>query len=244
MKKPGMIVFDYGHTLLYEPGYDFLSGERALFPYIKGNKRGLTPEYVNSFAQELFGKLSAVREIGFEIHEWQFQKLLYEYLEIEFSIDYPEAEKIFWDSVSYGDIMPRSDMMIDYINANGIRSGVISNIGFSGAALTERINRLLPRNRFEFIIASSEYALRKPNPMLFELALKKADLCVDEVWFCGDNVKADVEGAASVGIFPVWYEDLTCENPWRKGIEYAVTPVCSHLHVNDWTQMIEMLETL
>ena len=121
------------------------------------------------------------------------------------TISYPEAEKIFWDNVSAGAVMPNADKIIDFIKENGIRSGVISNIGFSGIALTDRINRLLPHNKFVFIIASSEYMFRKPNPMIFELALKKAGLVCADVWFCGDNIKADVEGSAAVGLFPVWY---------------------------------------
>jgi len=38
MQKPKMILFDYGHTLLYEPGLDFLRGEKALFQYVVKNK--------------------------------------------------------------------------------------------------------------------------------------------------------------------------------------------------------------
>ena len=241
MKKPKMILFDYGHTLLCEPGFDFLRGEESLFKYIKNNKNGLTPKQVCDFSQELFERIGVVRELGLELHEWQFQRFLYEYLEIELSISLPEAEKIFWYHVSAGAVMPNADRIIDYINSNGIRSGVISNIGFSGAALTERINRLLPQNKFEFIIASSEYMFRKPNPMLFELALKKAGLNAGDVWFCGDNIKADVEGSAAVGIFPVWYEDETMENPSRKQGESAV-PDCDYLHIPDWMELIDVLE--
>lgn len=32
-----MILFDYGFTLLHEPGADFLRGERAVYPYIRDN---------------------------------------------------------------------------------------------------------------------------------------------------------------------------------------------------------------
>jgi len=32
---------------------------------------------------------------------------------------------------------------------------------------------------------------RKPNPMLFELALKKAGLNAGDVWFCGNNIKEE-----------------------------------------------------
>ncbi|MDR1687782.1 MAG: HAD family hydrolase [Clostridiales bacterium] len=241
--KPKMIFFDYGHTLLYEPGFDFLRGEEALFKYVKSNKNGLTPKEVFTYSQELYAKISAVREIGYELHEWQFQRFLYEYLEIELSVSLPEAEKIFWNSVSAGEVMPNAGKMLDYINANGIRSGVISNIGFSGAALTERINRLLPRNKFEFIIASSEYMFRKPSVLLFELALKKAGLNAADVWFCGDSVKADVEGASCAGIFPVWYDNETVENP-RREQNKGIKPQCEHLHIHDWAEMIDVLSAL
>lgn len=241
MNKPKMILFDYGNTLLYEPGFDTLRGEEALFKYVKSNKNNLTPRQVNDFSQKLFEKIGVVRGVGMELHQWQFQRFLYEYLEIELSIPLPEAERVFWENTAAGAVMPNAEMVIDYINENKIRSGVISNIGFSGAALTKRLDRLLPRNAFEFVIASSEYMFRKPNPMLFELALKKAGLCSNDVWFCGDNIDADVKGSAAVGIFPVWYDDKTVENPWR-GQSKDKTPDCAHLHIHDWKELIKILE--
>ena len=54
MQNPTMILFDYGHTLFYEPDSDFLRGEEELFKYIKSNKRGLTPKQVADFSAELF----------------------------------------------------------------------------------------------------------------------------------------------------------------------------------------------
>jgi putative hydrolase of the HAD superfamily len=241
MKKPKMIIFDCGQTLLGEPEHNSLHGEEALFKYIKTNKNNLTPRQVNDFSQKLFEKTRAVRNVGMELHEWQFEKLLYEYLEIEFSITLPEAEKVFWENTAAGVVMPNADKLIDYINKNNMRSGVISNSCFSGNALSDRLNRLLPQNKFEFVIASSEYTIRKPNSMLFELALKKANLDAGNVWFCGDNVKADVEGSAAVGIFPVWYEDETIADPYREDVRYAA-PQCEHLHIHDWNELIEALE--
>jgi len=240
--RPEMIIFDYGNTLLNEPDSDFLRGEQALFGYIKSNKNNLTSEYVNAFAQRLIEETGRVRKQGFEIHERQFQRLVYEYLEIELSISYEEAERVFWDGVTPGAVMPGAGKMIDYINSRGIRSGVISNIMFSGKALSERLNRLLSNNRFEFVIASSEYALRKPGPMLFALALKKAGLEAEKVWFCGDNPQADVAGAAQVGIFPVWYDNDT-ECDYRDRAK-ETPPVCRHLYIKEWDEMIEILEGL
>ena len=46
---------------------------------------------------------------------------------------------------------------------------------------------------------------RKPNKHIFELALEKAGLTSDEVWYVGDNYECDIVGAMGAGIFPVWY---------------------------------------
>ena len=242
MKIPQMIIFDYGHTLAHEPDFNTLKGETALYQYITANPRNLTPAELNEFAASLFKELDTARKNGFEIHEYQALRLKNEYLGLQYSVSMEEAERIFWDNTSYVAIMPETDKMLDFLNARNIRTAVISNIGWSGKALTDRLNRLLPENRFEFIIASSEYTIRKPNRMIFELALHKAGLSADDVWYCGDNPQADVEGAAGIGIFPVWY-DNALECSYRDKSKEAV-PGCEHLHIREWNEMIEKLEAL
>ena len=241
MNKPRMIIFDYGHTLLYEPEFDFLRGEKEIYKHIVKNPRQLSVDEINKFGAELFQKYDVCRKQGFELHEWQTMRLKYEYLGIELDISYAEAEKILWNHVSWGACMPFVEEMLDCLKEKGIRSGVISNIGWSGNALTERINRLLPKNQFEFIIASSEYGIRKPDSMIFELALQKANLPPGNVWYCGDNVKADVYGARSAGIFPVFYEDETVENPFQ-GQNEGLQIDFDHIHIHSWVEMMNILD--
>ena len=136
--------------------------------------------------------------------------------------------------------MPEADKMLGYLNEKGIRTGVISNIVWSGEALKDRIDRLLPNNRFEFVIASSDYMFRKPCKVLFDIALNKAGLPPEKVWYCGDNAKADVEGAAGAGIFPVWYDNDTDS----KSKDRVYMPQCEHLHIKDWSEMIKILDKL
>ena len=241
MKKPKMILFDYGNTLLYETDVDFLRGYRAIYPYITKNPRRVTPEDLESFGESLFRKCSASRNVGFEVHQWRNHRFMCEYLRIEFALSDAEVEKILWDNTAKGAQMPYAAEMLDCLRENGIRSGVISNIGWSGHALAERVNRLLPDNSFEFILASSDYIFRKPDPMLFELALRKADLPPEDVWYCGDKIEYDVDGAKSAGIFPVLYEDLTVENPWESSSSSGEISV-PHLHIHDWRELIDILE--
>lgn len=238
--KPKMIIFDYGHTLLYEPDWDSDRGDMALMKYITKNPNNCTLEDVKNGAELVFGQhIESVRKIGYDISAQVGNRVLYEYLGIEFSLTPLEHETVFWDGASRGAVMPDADKMIDYINKKGIRSAVISNLLWSGEALTERLNRLLPNNQFEFVMTSSDYLFRKPNRMLFEIALCKARLDAKDVWYCGDNPQADVKGAAQVGVFPVWYDNNTERDKDRPD---EITAPCDHLHINEWSEMIEILE--
>lgn len=245
MKKPKMVLFDYGHTLLYEPEYNFSRGEEAVFEYITENPHNITPEQSNDFASKLFADFDRARQLGFEIHEWQALRTQYERLGLKFSLPMEELETVMWDAVSVGERMPNVAEMLAYLKGQGIRTGVISNIGWSGLALTRRINRLLPENEFEFIIASSEYAVRKPNPLLFEIALEKAGLDASEVWYCGDNIKADVLGSHGVGIFPVLYTcDSVEKSAWTANQDANPKFDFEFLHIHDWNEIVNILKIL
>lgn len=243
MKYPKAILFDYGHTLLYEPGWDAVRGNEALLKYVTKNPNNCTIEDVRKGAELIFGKhVESVRKIGYDISGQVGDKVLYEYLGIEFSLTPLEMETVFWNGASMGAIMPDADKMLDYINKNGIRSAVVSNLLWSGAALTERLNRLLPNNQFEFVMTSSDYFVRKPNRILFDIALQKVGVSADEVWYCGDNPQADIEGAAQVDIYPVWYDNDTEKD--YKNCNNEHLPQCEHLHIYQWDEMIDLLERI
>jgi len=238
-----MIIFDYGHTLLCEPGWDPACGNAALMKYAVKNENHCTVEDVVKHAEIVFNEhVELVRALGYDISCQISNHFLYDYLGIEFSLTPLEMETVFWNGASMGAIMPNADKMLDCINEKGIRSAVISNLCWSGEALAERLNRLLPNNQFEFVITSSDYMFRKPNRLLFELALRKAGLDAADVWYCGDNPQADVEGAAQVGIFPVWYDNaLECE---YRDKSKETAPKSEHLHIHEWDEMIEVLDGL
>lgn len=243
MKYPKMILFDQGHTLLYEPDWDPVRGNEALLKYAVKNPNHRTLEDVRKAAELIYGEhIENIRKIGYDVSGQVGDKLLYEYLGIEFSLTPLEMETVFWDGASMGAVMPETDIMLDYINKNGIRSAVISNLLWSGDALSQRLNRLLPMNRFEFVMTSSDYILRKPNRILFDIALQKSGLSADEIWYCGDDPRADVEGASQAGLYPVWYDNDTDREQNDSRTEYV--PECEHLHIREWHEMTELLEKL
>ncbi|RKJ40934.1 HAD family hydrolase [Acutalibacter sp. 1XD8-33] len=208
--KPEMVLFDYGDTLAWEPIPDFLRGWRTVFQFVREKPADVGPEQAQALADSLWRRfshsrsLSASKKGGFEIHEWHQLRTVSEALGLEFSLSLPEVETVLMDSSCPSHPHPGTAEMLDFLRTQGIPTGVISNIGWSGQALAHRLTKLFPAHQFQFVLASSEYGIRKPDPLLFQIALRKAGLPPEKVWYCGDNWEADVEGAHRAGLFPVW----------------------------------------
>lgn len=237
-----MIIFDYGQTLGYEPGFDLLRGYKALHKHITGNPDNVTAEELKQFSDRIFKMHCDTLHTGYEPHEHQGIRATLEYYGVELDVDIAEAERIIWDNTAIGEIMPHADELLKYLEENGIRYGIISNIGWSGKALSDRMDRLFPDNKFEFVIASSEYGIRKPDRLIFDIALRKAGLPASEVWYCGDSIENDVHGAIAAGMAPVLYE---CH--MKGGMpkdNSALYDSCEYLHIHDWRELIAELERI
>ena len=236
-----MIIFDAGHTLVNDYNLDILRGARAIYKYVK-NKNDVTPEIISDTYEDFYGKFSGARKLNFEINNLQFQKFLFDYLGVEFTISQEEVEKIYWENFAECEPMPDVEKMLAFLDEHGVRTGVISNMDFSGKAFEERMNKTLPNNKFEFMMASSDYSVRKPSKYLFEIAIRKAKLEPDEVWFCGDNVRCDVIGSHEAGMYPVWYEEITLENVSDEGLDKELD--FDHLHIRRWSELTDLLSKM
>ena len=245
MQKPDMILFDYGCTLLHEPGTDFLRGEEAVFPLIADNPLGKTAKELCDFGLENFRQLRDCRHMGFEISERQLLRCKYDPFGITFSVPLSEVEQQLWDAAAPGACMPGIKELLAYLHQQGIRTGVISNLGWTGEALRKRIDRLLPENHFEFVLVSSEYAFRKPHPTMFRIALHKAGLSPERVWFCGDSMAADVCGAHDASLFPVLYEGTGEDGERSPYLEKnrQIKVDFDYLHIQHWQELIALLDS-
>ena len=224
MKKPKMILFDYGQTLVNEAKFDGVKGTEAVLKYATKNKYNRTAAQLQAVADEMNGELGrfdpARRHLlQVEIPNDMFCGYLYESQGVELSISGAKRDKVFWDAASPGVPTEGVEEFLAFLKEQGIRRAVLSNITFCGEALVNRLQEVLPEHNFEFILATSEYMYRKPNRRIFEFALEKAGLRAEEVWYIGDNYECDIEGARNAGLFPVWYLGAT-EKPQepRKGI--------------------------
>lgn len=210
MKQPKMILFDYGQTLGIEETFDGLKGTEAVMRYAVKNKHGLTAAEVQAEADRINRGLGrgnpATRHLfQVEVPNRMFTTYLYTSLGITLSLTPEELDRVFWNAASPARPTEGIGDFLRYLDARGIRTGVISNISYDESVVKEHIHTLLPDHSFEFILATSSYLYRKPHPGIFRLALEVAELPPEDVWYIGDDYKCDVEGAKNAGLFPVWY---------------------------------------
>ena len=237
VKKPKMIIFDYGQTLVAERLFSGLEGTRAVMEHAVENRYNYTPEEVQAKADELnkeIGRFSPVtrHKMLTEIPNHAFTSYLYEFMGIKLDLTAAEIDRIFWDAASPGEPTKGMPELLEFLWKEGIRTAVLSNITYDGDVVKERINRLLPDNHFEFIIPTSDYLFRKPSPHIFALALEKAQLKPEDVWYIGDNLLCDVYGARSAGLYPIWY----------RGANDFPQPECDDvIKIYDWERLKEII---
>ncbi len=243
MRKPKMILFDYGQTLCTERWDDPLGGHRAVLAAAAENPRHITPEQLDAAFRAMDKAVSRLTDdpwdTGPELCWHAFARAVFESLELKFDLDYQQLEELHWyertEPTVAVDYMPE---LLAYLKENGIRTGVVSNLCFNEKTLRKRIDKCLPEHQFEFIMVSSEYVFRKPMPQIYELALTKAGLAPQDVWFCGDNAVCDVDGPMAVGLQGVWYTGAML-NPESRRLRPQSE---GHLEIADWRELVRLIE--
>ncbi len=96
----------------------------------------------------------------------------------------------------FPDVVPVFKKLVD----SGYSLGLISNWDSRLATLIAEIGL---SKYLDFVVSSANVGFLKPQPQIFEIALKRADALATESIHIGDHYYADVMGARSVGITPI-----------------------------------------
>ena len=109
------------------------------------------------------------------------------------------AQEVFDDASSYAlypDVLP----VLKALRERGITLGIISDWGIGLGLILRHLDLV---DYFAFAVISASLRMAKPNPGLFETALRRADAIPDYAVHIGDSYVLDVLGARAVGITPV-----------------------------------------
>lgn len=233
LKKPEGMLFDLGDTILGEMVFDFPKSAKHLLTMAE-NPNGVTVEEMVAVANELLAEiLPRCEETLLEFSNLNFQRLLFDRLGLTFNLTPLEIELEIWKSGNSLKPEPGIIDVIDFLEQNSIRMGIVSN-----SLSTEEVLRWELRrhnlDRFMFVISSAEYGFRKPHFSIMKAAISRLGIAPENTWFVGDLIKYDVRGALDSGMTAVWYN--------RK--QQPPEEPKPHLEVKSWPEFLNILEIL
>ena len=231
MRKPDAILFDLWGTLINSVDFDPRKGHAAVLESCENPNRATLDEVMDLGQRVVSATVAREEEVALEFTQASLLRIVSDAFGLRPRKSLEESELIFWKaSLQVSMVNGVSDLLRE-IEASGMPMGVVSNSSFAGPTLERELEVQGIRRYFRFVISSADYGVRKPDPIIFEVALRRLGMEPGRVWFAGDNVGYDIIGARRSGIFPVAF------NP-RNGIPDEVG---EHAVITSWAQLLPLL---
>jgi len=198
MKKFEGILFDYGHTLVWFPHYreiQLISVQnvqrrlRALGVSVKTSRiQALIEEYAHRRKNQRVGIDAEFREIlsGLGVARYNEDDL------------HQIIESHWRPYVQDARARMGAKNLLNYLKSKGYKLGIVANIWSGG--MNPALEKLGLDRFLDTMIASVDVGYQKPEPEIFQLALKRLELGVQETIMIGDNPSSDIQGAHNLGI--------------------------------------------
>jgi putative hydrolase of the HAD superfamily len=143
----------------------------------------------------------------------------------------------------YCHLIPGTEAMLGTLKAS-YPLGLLSNFTHPPAAQAI-LDGLGITSFFDVVLISGEVGYRKPHALVFRLLLEKLGVEPDELLYVGDDPEADIDGAWSVGIQPVWATYVRDRHiPLAPGVasEQLEAPQCSAPRISSWDDLLLLLK--
>lgn len=216
------VLFDFGDTLVFFDKWDYDKCLRRMLGSLSQDGIAIPVSYED------------FKRVYFDVRRRMYSEVESYYGEIDFRVRLAETLKRFSLNLNYeNQILAKAadaffegwdeDMRIDdYVKPvledlkETYKMGVLSNFPYKKALLTT-LERFNLEQFFEAIVVSAELGVRKPNPRIFEEALRILGIIASDAVFVGDTLKTDIFGAQNAGM-----NTVLVENPGLKTNRYAV----------------------
>lgn len=204
--RPRALLVDYGGTLVEEIGYDVRAGVQALLAYAREPVGAGTVAAIETRIDRITRDVANRRDaLGLETPWPALTRLIYDPLGIAFTRPLDELESIYWNAIAVTRPQPGVREALESIHALGVPIAVVANASFRSDVLRGELAKHGLAERITFVVSSAEYAVRKPNPLLFEVAAARLGVSSHDAWFVGDRLDTDVAGARAAGMHPIHY---------------------------------------
>lgn len=204
--RPRGILFDYGGTLVEEVAFDTRAGINWLLARSINRPSPADVERILARAERVSAEVANRRdEFHIETSWPALTRLIHDACGTRFAGPLADLELGFWDAAVLTRPMPGAVETLAEFRRFGIAMGVVSNSSFSQATIRHELAKHGLARNLPTIVVSAEYAVRKPNPLLFEAAAGLLDVPCNAIWFVGDRLDTDVAGASAAGMTPIWF---------------------------------------
>jgi putative hydrolase of the HAD superfamily len=232
LTRPRAVLLDYGGTLVEELGYDPRAGVELLLSRALVRPPRATLDAVLQRANRVTREVASRRaQFNIETPWPALTRLIYDYFGVELGGSPSELELDFWKASVTTRAMPGAAAALDVLHRHGVPMAVVSNSSFGPDVITYELNRYRLADHLTFVMVSSDYAARKPMRLLFETAAARIGAEPGDIWFVGDSLEADVEGARAAGMTAVW---LRAGDDAAEGTADLVAP--------DWPAIVAAFE--
>jgi putative hydrolase of the HAD superfamily len=216
--QPRGFLIDFGDILVEELRENRGAGVRWLFEQASHVPGDVTLERVLEREKRVRRGVDAKRIPGeLEVSWTQLMRLTFEPLGVRFRAPLAELELDAWRRVVTTRPLPGARDALAELRSAGCAIGVVSNATFSAAAIRADLAQHGLDAHLAFVIASSDYGVRKPSALLFEAAAARLGVDARDIWFVGDRMERDVAGANGAGMTAVWFRAIERTDAPREG---------------------------
>lgn len=230
-KRPEVIIFDVGDTLISVARYDRRRGIRALLEKAELPGSAEVEELARQ-GEELDRELeSRCAPRNLEYSQRAFHRLLYGSFGVRFHASDAEVERAYWDEALEFELEPGVPEALEAVRQAGCRMAVISNTTFSAEVITGELLKQGIGGFFEMVLTSADLGIRKPDSRIFQTAAGLLRVSTEACWYVGNSEFFDVLGSSEAGMGPFWYN--------RYGREAHLPP--GALMFREWARFSEFL---
>ena len=122
-------------------------------------------------------------------------------------------------TTKYFSLLPGAEELVHYL-AKKYPLTVVTN-GFIEVQY-EKFDKSGLRNCFSHIVLSEEVGCQKPNPRIYEEALRMNGVSAEEAVMIGDSWNSDIQGAINAGIDQIWIRKSKDPLPEGQSATYLV----------------------
>jgi len=117
--------------------------------------------------------------------------------------------------------------ILNYLSEKQYKLHIITN-GFEEVQYLKLKNSTI-NNYFNTVTTSEEVGVKKPNPLVFKRALKKANATAANSMMIGDTFEADILGAEAVGMHTLFYNYRKEIPPHNYSVINEIPEIKEHL---------------